>query len=44
MHPTTVRRAMERAEVKPAFNPHKIGGWIYRREDVPALLGDQGSD
>jgi hypothetical protein len=38
MHPTTVRRAMERAEVKPAFNPHKIGGWIYRREDVPASL------
>jgi hypothetical protein len=35
---------MERAEVKPAFNPHKIGGWIYRREDAPALLGDQGSD
>jgi hypothetical protein len=39
MHPASVRRAMERAEVKPAFNPHKIGGWIYRREDVPASLG-----
>jgi hypothetical protein len=39
MHPTTVRRAMARADVKPAFNPHKVGGWIYRREDVPASLG-----
>ncbi|MBR0752914.1 TniQ family protein [Bradyrhizobium jicamae] len=38
MHPTTVRRAMERAGIEPAFAPLKIGGWIYRREDVPASL------
>jgi hypothetical protein len=39
MHPTAVKRAMERAGAKPAFDPDAVGGWIYRRKDVPASLG-----
>lgn len=38
LHPTGVKQAMERVGIKPTLDPKKIGGWIYRREDVPEKI------